>query len=151
MQCCKNQTSTKRSFLWKQTLKRSKEKPKHFDKVALQNRRGSQSQGLGCSPGTAACWWGLGATWRSWKAQRQGDTTSPGASRGFPQRDIKCSLADPRPVPPRPLQRNKKARGPGTTEGRCEGPSLRRWACGHPRWALRHLPWTAGRREGLCL
>lgn len=51
----------------KQIFKRSKEKLKHLDKVALQNRspgtlgRGGQSQRAMAS-GTAACWWGVG-TW----------------------------------------------------------------------------------------
>lgn len=45
----------------------------------------------------------------------QAEATRPGGVGGFPTKGcIKCSLADPQPVSPRPLQRNRKARGPGT-------------------------------------
>lgn len=136
-------SNTKRSFLWKQTFKRSKEKLKHFDKEALGNRRGCQSRPVGCGPGTAACWWGSGASWRSWKAKRAGATPRvPAASWSFPQRDIKCSLADPRSGPQGLCKERKRLEVQGAKRGGVR--SLGQ--------ALQRPPWTSGRAEGrVCL
>lgn len=139
------QARTKRSFLWKQTFQRRKEKPRRFDKVALQKRWGCQSPAARVRPRDGRLLVGRGHRVARLES-RKGRLAPrvPAASRGFPQREIKCSLAEPWPAPPRPLQRNRKARGPGTEEGRCGAPSCRH----SPGRALRPLPWAVATEKG---
>lgn len=105
-------SNARRSFLWKQSLKRSREKLKHSDKVALGSRGAGGRLLVGLGHVVA-------------RQEPKGRAPRvPAALWGFPRRDIKCSLADPWPVPPRPLQRKKKAKGARAGEGRGEAPSL---------------------------
>lgn len=78
------QTDTRRPFLWKQTFK-SKEKPKYFDKVALQNQGGCQAQLVRAWPGKAACWWGAGMS----RCGCEADPTSLSGIVGLPAQGYK--------------------------------------------------------------
>lgn len=85
-----------------QSYERRKEKPGHFDKVALstgatQCRRGHLLVGRG----------------------HGGKSRVPAATVGSPQRGIKCSCAGVRQVPPQGLAKEEAGGGggPGTREG----------------------------------